>query len=91
MAREEIIRKIAKEVGIRQKDVDKVIKLFFDEVALALKKNKKFIMPGILSAKIAERKAKVGVNPRTKEKIQIPAKKVIKIKAGKNFEQKVFG
>ena len=82
-------KEIAKEFGISQDKVKKIVKAFLEKAAERAAKGEKVIIPGYISVSVGHRKARTGVNPRTKEKIKIPAKKVLKIKAGKRLQEKL--
>ena len=47
-----------------------------------LKNDGKVVLVGFGTFSVTERSARKGINPRTKEPIDIPAKKVVKFKAG---------
>ena len=55
----------------------------------ALAKGDKIALIGFGTLAVSEKAARTGRNPRTKETIQIPAKKVIKFKAGAELAAKV--
>jgi DNA-binding protein HU-beta len=59
------------------------LEAFLDVVSDALKKNKPVVLTGFGTFSVLRRKARVGVNPATGSKMQIPAKKVPKFKPGK--------
>ena len=48
----------------------------------ALKNGERVSLVGFGTLMVAERSARTGINPATKETIAIPAKKVVKFKAG---------
>ncbi|MCD6318391.1 HU family DNA-binding protein [Candidatus Aerophobetes bacterium] len=50
---------------------------------------RKVTLVGFGAFQVMERKAKRGVNPQTREAIQIPAKKVPKFAPGKGLRKKV--
>lgn len=58
-------------------------------VEQALKKGKSVVLTGFGTFSIMKRKARTGINPATGKKMQIPAKKVPKFKAGKKFKDMV--
>jgi len=60
--------------------------------ALAIDQTKKagsFTIPGIGKCVLSKRKARMGFNPATGEKIKIPAKTVVKIRAAKAFKDAI--
>ncbi len=63
------------------------IELLADMITGELKKGNEVTIAGFGSFMSRERKGRAGVNPRTKEKIQIPPIKVPKFKAGKNLKE----
>ncbi len=86
---EEIYRSLAKELGISQEKVRKVIKLFFEKAGDKVAKGERVVVPGYISLVKVKRAGRIGVNPRTKEKMKIPPKVVIKAKAGKKLQEKL--
>lgn len=63
-------------------DAAKALNAFMEAVADALKKGDKVTLVGFGTFSVTERAARTGVNPATKQMIEIPAKKVVKFKAG---------
>jgi len=53
-----------------------------DAIADELKSGGKVVLVGFGTFSVVERSARKGINPRTKETIDIPAKKVVKFKPG---------
>jgi len=47
-------------------------------------------LPGLVKLSIGKRAARTGVNPKTKEKIKIPAAKIVKVKALKALKDGVL-
>jgi len=58
-------------------------------VTKELKKSGKLVLVGFGTFSVAKRKAREGRNPQTGKTIKIPAKKVVKFKAGKALADKV--
>jgi DNA-binding protein HU-beta len=50
-----------------------------------------FTIPGIGKLRVQDRKARVGINPQTKEKIDIPAKRVLRFSIAKAAKDAVLG
>ena len=68
-----------------ERAVDAVI----DSIKGGLKKDKTVQLVGFGSFKVATRKARIGVNPKTGEKIKIAASKGVKFAAGKELKAKI--
>jgi DNA-binding protein HU-beta len=83
MNREELIAAIANETGLTKAASDKAVKAFVDVVSNELANKGKVQLVGFGTFETTERAARVGKNPQTGEKIDIPAATAPKFKAGK--------
>lgn len=89
MTKQELIEKVAMNVDISKKKAGDVVNSVFDNIKLSLEKGDKITMVGFGTFSVAKRAARMGLNPATGEKIQIPATKVPKFKAGKKLKEAV--
>ena len=56
-----------------------------------IKKNGEFVLPGFGKLVKQKRKARIGINPKTQQKIKIPAKTVVKFRVAKAAKDAVLG
>src|SRR3984957_6426592 len=56
-----------------------------------IKKNGEFVLPGFGKLVKQKRKARSGFNPKTRQKIKIPAKTVVKFRVAKAAKDAVLG
>jgi DNA-binding protein HU-beta len=56
-----------------------------------IKKNGEFVLPGFGKLVKQKRKARTGFNPKTQQKIKIPAKTVVKFRVAKAAKDAVLG
>jgi DNA-binding protein HU-beta len=89
MTKAELVAKIASEAGIIKSQAEKAVDGFFSAVSAALSGGDKITLVGFGTSSVAARAQREGRNPRTREKIKIPASKVVKFKAGKTLVEKV--
>ena len=82
MNKTELISAIAEGAGLSKADAKKALDATLDTIAKAMKTGDKVTLIGFGTFAVTERPAREGINPATKAKIRIPAKKVIKFKAG---------
>ncbi len=82
MNKTELIAKIAEGAGLSKIDAKKALDAAVEATIAALKEGEKVQLPGIITLAVEKREARKGINPATKQAITIPAKKVIKVKAG---------
>ena len=89
MNKTELIDKIAAGAGISKADSKKALDATVNALKEALIAGDKIQLVGFGTFSVNERPAREGINPATKEKIQIAAKKVVKFNAGSEFEESV--
>jgi len=82
MNKTELINAIAAGAELSKADSKKALDAFIATVSKALKEGDKVALVGFGTFSVAERGARTGINPATKQPITIPAKKVAKFKAG---------
>lgn len=82
MNKTELINAISEQAGLSKTDSKKALDAFIETVSTELKKGGKIALVGFGTYSVSEKAARKGINPRTKETINIPAKKVVKFKAG---------
>lgn len=89
MTKAELIGFMADDAGISKTAAAQALQAYMDAVAKELKESGKLGLVGFGTFSIVNKQAREGRNPQTGENIKIPAKKVIKFKAGKAFSDKV--
>ncbi|HXL00036.1 MAG: HU family DNA-binding protein [Dysgonamonadaceae bacterium] len=82
MNKSELVDAIAQKSGLSKVDSKKALDATLDAIADELKSGGKVVLVGFGTFSVVERSARKGINPRTKETIDIPAKKVVKFKPG---------
>jgi len=82
MNKAQLIDAIASSAGLTKADAKKALDAFIDSTSKALKKGDRVALVGFGSFSVAKRSARTGRNPQTGKEITIPAKKVVKFKAG---------
>lgn len=82
MNKKQLIEAMAKKSGLSLTDSGKALDSFIGSVSDALKTGDTVSLIGFGSLCVKDKAAREGVNPATGKKIKIPAKKVVKFKAG---------
>ena len=82
MNKTELVEKIAAGAGLSKVDAKKALDAAVKAVKDALVAGDKVALVGFGTFAVAKRPAREGINPATKAKIKIAAKKVAKFKAG---------
>ena len=82
MNKNELIVAMAEKTGLSKKDAEKALVAFMDTVTDKLAKKEKVQIVGFGTFEVRERAARKGINPLTKEQIDIAASVVPAFKAG---------
>jgi DNA-binding protein HU-beta len=85
----DVINSIAEQAGISKKEAAAAFDAFVNHISESCQKGERCVIPGLGSFAVSHRKAREGRNPRTKEKITIPASKNVRFKAGKDLRDAV--
>ncbi|MEA1939380.1 MAG: HU family DNA-binding protein [Candidatus Caldatribacteriota bacterium] len=89
MNKSELIDAVAEDVGCTKRDSKVIVESVFDCIADAMEKGEAVRLVGFGTFGIRERAAREARNPRTGEKISVPAMSVPFFKAGKELKSKV--
>jgi integration host factor subunit beta len=91
ITKKELVNRIAEQSGVTKVVVKDVIQQFLDEIIreLAVGNRLEFREFGVFETK--ERAARQAQNPRTLEKVEVPAKRIVKFKVGRMMRSKVSG
>ena len=82
MNKGDLIGKVAKECEMTKATAEQVLTSILDTITKAFAKGDKVTLVGFGTFSVAKRAAREGRNPQTGKTIQIPAKKIVKFKAG---------
>ena len=89
MNKNDLVASVADSADMSKVDAGKAVEAVFDSITGSLKGGDDVRLVGFGTFSVANRKASEGRNPRTGEKIQIPASKQPKFKAGKGLKESV--
>lgn len=91
LTKTQLLSILSAEIGIDKKTVtallDALLRVAYNET----KKKGEFVLPGIGKLVKQKRKARIGINPKTGEKIKIAAKTVVKMRLAKAAKDAVLG
>ena len=87
MTKSELVAAIAEKAGIRKKDAEAALNAFIEVVTETLKKGDKVEIRGFGTFLMKERAPRVARNPKTGEKVTVPAKLVPAFKPGKDLKE----
>ena len=89
MNKQEFVDQVGSEADMSKDDTQKFFDAFTEAVTDALKKDDQFQITGFGKFYVQQRDARQGINPQTKQRINIPASKVPKFAAGKALKDQI--
>lgn len=87
MNKAQIVEILAEKFEITKKKAEEIVDTLISEIKSGVKKGENVNLAGLGIFKSAVRKARIGINPKTKEKINIAASRVIKFRPSKEFKE----
>lgn len=90
MTRSDLVEKLAQKFSsLSKRDVEKAVDVIFDEITTTLAKGGRVELRGFGAFSVRKRESRVGRNPRTGEKVNVPPKSVPFFKAGKGLKERL--
>ena len=87
----EFVDLLSERCDITKKDAAEMYDDVFGALADVVASGEEVAIPGLGRVKIVDRAARVGHNPKTMDKIEVPAKKVPKFQFSKDIKEAVAG
>ncbi len=89
MNKNDLVAAVASSTGMSKSDAAKAVDGVFDAITSSLRNRQEVRLVGFGTFSVANRAATMGRNPRTGERIHIPASRQPKFKAGKGLKTAV--
>ena len=89
MNKTEFVNAVAAKAGISKVDGKKAVEAVISTIAEEMELGGKVAILGFGTFSVVQKAARKGVNPKTKKAIDIPARKVVKFKAGVDLAKTV--
>lgn len=85
--KKELVESLAQRVGLPKNKSGEILDVILEEICTFITKEIPVVIPGFGRFYVVETKARKGKNPSTGESIDIPAKKRVRFKPGKDFSE----
>ncbi|MCL2646740.1 MAG: integration host factor subunit beta [Phycisphaerales bacterium] len=89
VTKKELVDRIAEKLGIKRVVVKRVAQQFLDEVVLELGRGNRLEFRDFGVFECKQRAARVAQNPKTMERVPVPAKRTVKFKVGRLMKAKL--
>ncbi len=87
MTKAELVEEVARVSELTKKHSEIIVNTVFDSIVTALQKDEKIELRGFGSFRIRQRRSRQGRNPKTGDKVDVPAKRIPYFKPGKELKE----
>jgi integration host factor subunit beta len=91
MTKAELVEEVARVSELTKKHSEIIVNTVFDPIVEALRKDDKIELRGFGSFRIRQRRSRQGRNPKTGDKVDVPAKRIPYFKPGKELKELING
>jgi integration host factor subunit beta len=87
MTKAELVERVARDTLLTKKHAELVVNTVFDSIVESLKDGDKIELRGFGSFRIRHRGPRIGRNPKTGDKVEVPPKRIPYFKPGKDLRE----
>ena len=87
MTKADLVEEVARVSELTKKHAEIIVNTVFDSIVDALRKDEKIELRGFGSFRIRQRRSRQGRNPKTGDKVDVPAKRIPYFKPGKELKE----
>ena len=96
MTRSELVERIAAKLSnmtfnLTLKEIDSIVSVFFDKITKTLSAGDRVEIRGFGAFSVRNRKPRVAINPKNKNKVEVPSKNIVHFKTGKELHDRLNG
>ena len=91
MTKADLVEEISRVVQMSRKDSESIVETIFESIVKALRSAEKIEIRGFGSFRTRQRKPRVGRNPKTGERVEVPSKTVPYFKPSKELKDLING
>ncbi len=91
MTKAELVEEVSRAIEMTRKDSETVVETIFDSIVKALRGGDKIEVRGFGSFRTRKRQARIGRNPKTGTRVDVPAKTIPYFKPSKELKDLVNG
>lgn len=87
MTKADLVEEVARVSDLTKKHSETIVNTVFDSIIQALQRDDKIELRGFGSFRIRQRRSRQGRNPKTGDKVDVPAKRIPYFKPGKELKE----
>lgn len=90
MTRSELVERIAAKMpNLKIKDIDNIVDVVFNKLTSALAEGNRVEIRGFGAFSVRTRKPRVAINPKNKNRVEVPEKHIVHFKTGKELHERL--
>ncbi|MBK9189083.1 MAG: integration host factor subunit beta [Phycisphaerales bacterium] len=89
VTKKDLIERISDKIQLSRGDVKKTLQEFLEQVIIELRKGNRIEFRDFGVFEVKERAARVAQNPKTLERVHVPAKRTVKFKVGRLMREEI--
>lgn len=83
ITKRDLVERIAQKTSLKRAVVKRTVQQFLEQITLELKRGNRLEFRDFGVFEVKERKARVGHNPKTLKRVEVPARKIVRFKSGR--------
>jgi len=87
MTKAELVDEVARTAQLTKKQAESIVNIVFEAIVDSLRAGEKIELRGFGSFRLRSRKSRLGRNPKTGEKVEVPSKRIPYFKPGKELKE----
>ena len=91
MTKAELVEEVARTTQLTKKHAEMIVNTVFESIVSSLKDGEKIELRGFGSFRIRDRGPRIGRNPKTGDKVNVPPKRIPYFKPGKDLKELLNG
>lgn len=89
MTKAELVEEVARTVQLTKKQAEIIVNVVFDSIVESLRAGEKIELRGFGSFRLRNRRSRLGRNPKTGERVEVPSKRIPYFKPGKELKEMI--
>ena len=86
LTKADLVDRVARRADLHRRDAEEIVTVFLDSIIGSLRRGEKVELRGFGSFRLRHRKSRVGRNPKTGERVDVPPKMIPYFKVGKELK-----
>ena len=89
LTKADLVEEVARVTQLTKKQAEGIVNLVFETIVESLRSGRKIELRGFGSFRIRNRGARLGRNPKTGERVEVPPKRIPYFKPGKELKEQL--